>query len=561
MNLLIGGDRKMDDLLTSFDSKLFDTLSESANRVFFYYADIKNFVSRWSKSAVEYFGLPSEILNPASIWDDKVHPDDMAVYQKSFSDMMTHVTPYHNCEYRITNSDGEYVWVNCRGYMTYDDDGTPSFFAGFVTNMGMTTKIDPVTGLWTKYSFRDDVTRILETGKSGAAMYIDVRNFKRVNSKYGYDFGDMVLHKIGQIISNACGTNGKIYRIEGKQYSIIIENGTKEDIIKIKDKITEQTEEMLINGQILHIDISYGATLFPQDGQFADQIQSNLTYALSTAKQSNTKDVVFYTNELFEQRNRITRLTDALRDSIVNNFEGFRLVMQPIIDAKTEKVYSAEALLRWSNDEFQNVSPMEFIPILEQTGDIIPVGKWILDRALKYLAEWNKINAHNKLNHININFSYIQFTDESLKNYIIDELNKYELPHNSLIIELTESCRIEYTDKLAHLLQNFRDDGITIALDDFGTGYASLRLLRDLPADIVKIDHTMMRTIVNTPRDRTLVEFIITYCSKMNIEVCAEGVETGETLKIVKSADAKYIQGYYYDKPLETDEFFNKYIA
>jgi EAL domain-containing protein (putative c-di-GMP-specific phosphodiesterase class I) len=301
--------------------------------------------------------------------------------------------------------------------------------------------------------------------------------------------------------------------------------------------------------------------LFPQDGQFADQIQSNLTYALSTAKQSNTKDVVFYTNELFEQRNRITRLTDALRDSIVNNFEGFRLVMQPIIDAKTEKVYSAEALLRWSNDEFQNVSPMEFIPILEQTGDIIPVGKWILDRALKYLAEWNKINAHNKLNHININFSYIQFTDESLKNYIIDELNKYELPHNSLIIELTESCRIEYTDKLAHLLQNFRDDGITIALDDFGTGYASLRLLRDLPADIVKIDHTMMRTIVNTPRDRTLVEFIITYCSKMNIEVCAEGVETGETLKIVKSADAKYIQGYYYDKPLETDEFFNKYIA
>ena len=551
----------MDGFLTDFDSKLFDTLSKSANRVFFYYADMKKTKSRWSKSAVEYFGLPGEILSPATIWDERVHPDDFPAYSKSFEDMANHVTPYHNCEYRIKNAEGEYVWINCRGYMTYDENDIPDFFAGFITNMGEIAKIDSVTGLWTKHGFRRDIEAMLDTNKSGVVMQIDIRNFKRINSKYGYDFGDMMLYKIGQIIYKLCGKNERVYRIEGTQYGIIIENGTREDAVAFKKKVEEQTQEISVNGSIIYIDISYAATFLPDDGEFADQIQNNLTYALATAKQTNRNDVVFYSNELFEYRNRITRLTDALRKSISNGFDGFRLVMQPIIDAKTGDLYSSEVLLRWSNKEFKNVGPMEFIPILEQTGGIIAVGKWIIDRAFRYVAEWNNNNVHNKLNHVSINFSYIQFTDKTLKNYIISKLDEYNLPHDVLIAELTESCRIEYTDKLAAILQEYHDSGIMIALDDFGTGYASLMVLKDIPADIVKIDHTMIRTIVDRPKDRNLVEFIITYCNKMNINVCTEGVETNETLQIVKSADTQYIQGYYYDKPLETDDFYRKYIC
>lgn len=549
----------MEKLLTDFDSKFFDALSQSSDRTFFYYGDMKRGTARWSKSAVKYFGLPGEILNPASIWDDKIHPDDLKVYNDSFTDMFDKITPYHNCEYRITNAKGEYVWVNCRGYMIYDENGDPDFFAGFVTIMGIITKVDTVTGLWTNYGFRNDIAEMLEHNKSGTALQLDIRNFKRINSHYGYDFGDVVLFKLGQIITNLIGDSKKVYRLEGPQFAVLTKAG-KEKIEDFYKQLAEQIKDFSVNGVTLHLDFAAAATLIPQDGEFSDQILNNLTYTLANAKHLSSRKILYFSNEIFEQRNRIIKLTDALRESVENNFDGFRIVLQPIINAKTGELHSAEALLRWSSEDFPNIGPVEFVPILEQTEEIIKVGKWVVDQALKCVYDWNRLNSHYKLSHINVNFSYIQFSDGTLKDYIVSELDKYGLPHNTLIAELTESCRVEYTDRLAEILQGFRDEDIKIALDDFGTGYASLALLKDIPADIVKLDHTLMKTITDCPKDRNLIEFIITYCKKIEIEVCTEGIETNEALEIVKSADTKYIQGYYYDKPLEINDFFNKYI-
>lgn len=549
----------MEYMLTNFDSKLFDTLSKSCNTMFFYYADIKNFVAHWSESAKEYFGLPSTVLDPASIWDERIHPDDIDDYRKNFSDMMAGITPYHNCEYRMKNAENEYVWVSCRGYMTYDKDGKPEFFSGFVRNMGQITKIDPVTGLWNSYSFRNNLRTMLEKENEGVAMQIDIRSFKRINAEYGYDFGDVVLYTIGQILSNVCGKRASVYRSGGTQFAMIMQGGREEAAVLHND-IKKNVENINVNGVTLYIDFSSGATLFPQDGQYFDNINNNLSYALENAKHTNAADIVFYSHELFEQRNRIMRLQETLQNSIANNFEGFRIVLQPVLDAKTGKLHSAEALLRWSSEAFPGVGPMEFIPILEQTRKIIPVGKWIIDRAFRYIAEWNNSDTSRKLPHININFSYIQFSDVTLKEYIISKFNEYNLPHDILVAELTESCRVGYTDELAKILQSFRDEGISIALDDFGTGYASLMMLKDTPTDIVKLDHTMTRTIQDKPKDRTLVEFIIKYCKAIDIDVCAEGIENKTIQDIVKSAGTALLQGYYYDKPLEADEFFEKYI-
>lgn len=550
----------MDTMLTQFDSRLFNALSKSSDRIFFYYGDMKRGIARWSQSAVEYFGLPGQVLNPSSIWDEKVHPDDREAYNESFAAMFKKTTPYHNCEYRITNAEGKYVWINCRGYMTYDENGDPDFFAGFVTNMGALTKIDTITGLWTDYGFRNDISSMLEQHLSGAALQLDIRNFKRINSHYGYDFGDIVFYTIGQIITGLTKNGKNVYRLSGSQFAILTDGG-KAELEDFYSRLTDKLKDLSVNGVNLHIDVAAAATFIPKDGEFTDQIRSNLAYTLSNAKHMNYKSILYFSNEIFEQRNKIIKLTDALRESIIHEFNGFRIVLQPIIDAKTGKLYSAEALLRWSNRDFPKIGPMDFVPILEQTEDIIKVGKWVVDKALGCVYDWNKKNSHYKLDHININFSYVQFSDPTLKDYIVSELDKYGLPHDTLIAELTESCRVEYTDKLAEILQSFRDEGITIALDDFGTGYSSLAVLKDIPTDIVKLDHTMMRTISDCPKDRNLVEFIITYCNKINIDVCTEGIETNEALEIVKSADTKYIQGYYYDKPLETNEFFNKYIS
>lgn len=546
---------------SEFDNRLFDLLAKSSNRTFIFYSNMKKDCARWSKSAVEYFGLEDEILYPADAkWYSRIHPDDLAIYTEDMTNVVKGVMPYHNCEYRIANADGEYVWVNCRGYMTYDEEGNPEYFAGYVTNMGTKNKIDPVTELWTVYEFRSVLERLLEKNATGGILLIGIDNFKRINSEYGYSFGDKVLHSIGKLIMGVLGKDSSVYRMDGAVFSIIIENGDVEKLLDIKKMVEEVMETLVVNGKCLHITFKTAATLFPEDGEFVDQLQNNLFYALENAKFINTHEVVFYSEEIYNQKNRITKLKDALSESVVNDFRGFSVVFQPIIDANTGECTSAEALLRWSNPDFPDVGPMEFIPILEETKGIIPVGKWVIDEALKYASGWISEKGSHKFQSININISYIQFKDITLRDYVVTKLDEYGLQHNSVVLELTESCRIEHTAYLSSVLQGFKDDGVQIALDDFGTGYSSLSVLRDIPADIVKLDHTMIRTITDRPKDKSLIEFIVSYCRKVNIMTCAEGVETANILSIVCDVGAHQIQGYYYDKPLSVKDFYDKYI-
>lgn len=543
--------------VTKLDSLLFETLSKCTNRVYFYYASATENKGKWSQSAVEYFGLKSEYVTIFE-WMDKIHPDDREEYAKEYFRMINGETEYHNCEYRITNAEGEYVWVNCRGYMNYDDDGKPEFFAGYVTNLGVIPKVDGVTGLWTSYGLRNDIVKRLDMNLSGAVMQIDLGNFNRINSRFGYDFGDLVMYTLGKKITAVC-PRASVYRLEGPEF-VVMTDGGRDEISEIYDSLKKTISQISINDTMLNIDFWAGATLFPEDGQFVDQVQNNLAYAISAAKHIGSDELVFYNKDLFEKRNRIIHMTENLRSSINNDFEGFKVVLQPIIDEKTGLTYSAEALLRWSSTGFDRVGPLDFVPILEENKWIIPVGKWVIDRTFSYVSEWNKRKPSHRLQHVNINFSYIQFTDPTLKDYIIQKLDEYSLPHNTLIAELTESCRVEYSDKLAELLQEYRDEGIIIALDDFGTGYSSLSMLRDIPTDIVKLDRGMTKYVSTKEKDRNLIEFIISYCNKMNIDVCTEGIETDEMRDAVRRAGTKYIQGYYYDKPLEVNEFFKKYI-
>jgi EAL domain-containing protein (putative c-di-GMP-specific phosphodiesterase class I) len=361
------------------------------------------------------------------------------------------------------------------------------------------------------------------------------------------------------MLVSICEKKASVYRSNSTQF-VILMPGEKEDAVALINEVKENIENLTVNGKSIRITFSCGATIFPQDGIYFDNIISNLTYALSSAKQTDATEIIFYSHELYEKRNRFMRLNEALQASVENGCEGFRLVMQPVFDAKTGKLHSAEALLRWSHEDFPNIGPVDFVPVLEQTEKIIPVGRWIIDRAFKYVSEWNNSNPTNKLEHININFSYVQFSDNTLKDYIVEKLDEYKLPHETLVAELTESCRIGYTEDLAETLQSFRDEGIIIALDDFGTGYSSLVLLKNTPTDMLKLDYTMMRTIQDKPKDRTLVEFIIKYCREIDVDVCAEGIENEGIEKIVTSAGASFLQGYYYDKPLEADDFYEKYI-
>lgn len=551
---------EFEHLLNEYDSKLFDVLAQSSNRTFFFASNMKNNTARWSKGAVEYFGLESEILCPADTeWLKRIHPDDTRDYLKNFEDMANHISSYHDVEYRIRNAEGDYVWVNCKGYMTYDDMGNMDFFAGFVTNLGVRNKIDPVTGLWTLHEFRKDTEELLYNGKCGAAVMIGINNFKRINDEFGYAFGDKTLYTVAHKLLEIRGAKTDIYRMDSSDFALLIEDGTCEEIRQKMEKMQRAVFSLNIERKQVHLDFKAGAVLFPQNGKYIDQIMSNMLIALEEAKGMGSKDVSFYVEEMHLKKTRTLRLRDAMRECVNDNFRGFSIVMQPIIDSRTGKGTSCETLLRWNDERFPGIGPMEFIPVLEDTAFIIPVGKWIIDQVLQYLNAWDARGLHT-IEKVHVNVSYIQLQDDELVEYTVDKLKEYHIAPERLVLELTESCRIGRIDELTQRLQKFKDQGINIALDDFGTGYASLAVLKDIPTDIVKLDHTMIRSVVGTEKERKLIEFIISFCNNVGIIVCAEGVENTTIMGIVNDAGAELLQGYYFDKPLRVEEFYNKYV-
>ena len=550
----------MDSMMNEYDSKLFDVLAQSSNRTFFFASNMKDNTARWSKGAVEYFGLGSEILYPADIeWLKRIHPDDKRAYLKDFEDMANHVSAYHDVEYRMLNAEGEYVWVNCKGYMTYDDEGRMDFFAGFVTNMGVRNKIDPVTGLWTLQEFRKDVEDLLYDSKSGAAVMIGLKNFKRINDEHGYSYGDKTLYAIAHKMLSFRSRGTRIYRMDGSDFALLIEGGSCEEVGREIEKLRQAFLTLNVEQGYVHLDFRAGAVLFPQNGKYIDQIMSSMLVALENARNKGIMGVSFYTEEMRLKKTRLLSLRDAMRESVNDNFRGFLIVLQPIIDSRTGRGTGCETLLRWEDERFPGIGPMEFVPILEDTAYIIPVGKWIIDQVLRDLREWED-QGNNPIEKVHVNVSYMQLHDDDLVDYTTGKLEEYGIAPERLVLELTESCRIGRIDELTGRLQKFKDRGIGIALDDFGTGYASLAVLKDIPTDIVKLDHTMIRSVVGTEKERKLIEFIISFCNNVGIIVCAEGVENTTIMGIVNAAGAELLQGYYFDKPLRVEELYRKYV-
>lgn len=545
--------------LNEADSVLFDMLSNSSSRTFFFFSDLKENTAHWSKGAVAFFGLESDILNPAlELWTAKIHPDDIEKYLADFQEMVSGQGVTHDREYRMMNAEGTYVWVNCKGVVKYDENGIPALFAGFVTNMGDRNKIDPVTNLLTFFEFRNDLDAELQRGNKGAALQLSIVDYKRINDIYSYAFGDAVLAEIANRFRAIISDNISMYRMEGTDFGFIIPGATKEDVENLYSKLINVASKVAVDGKIVKLRFHSCCIFYPEHGEYEDKLQTKLSYALTTAKSKNATSIVYFSDEIYEERNRKIRLKEALKASVENACEGFRMVYQPILDAEGAEFIAAEALLRWKSEEFEKIGPMEFVPVLEETGLIIDVGKWILEDCIKTISVWNK-KYHKKIK-VHVNMSLMQFMDENVLPYIIGLLEKYEMNPNLLVLELTESCRVDYSMELGEKLEEFRAYGIEIALDDFGTGYASLAVLKDVPATIVKLDHTLIKTILDRPKDKKLIEFIIMYCNSIGISVCAEGVENQEILKLVKEAGADKLQGYLFDKPLEISEIQSKYF-
>lgn len=535
-----------------FNNELFEAFAAASDHVYIYVCDMKTDISRWSKAAVDYFGLEGEYLeNAANIWGQHVHPEDLEIYMEDIEGVFSGRKKYHDCQYRARNASGGYVWVECKGSVIRDAQGNPIIFAGLMTRIDGQSKYDSLTGLLTtqEMHYFDFSTQ------SGVALLIGMDGFRKIVSNYGYNIGDEILIKFSREISDLCLFGWKALRFSGDEFLVIAFSSNQQEATDFYEKICRKTDSLkLEDKRKVGISISAGGAFFPQDADTREVLINKLEHSLEYAKNNRRGSLTFFSEEIAAKHERGLILREDLKQCIKNDFRGFELYFQPFINPDTGTIAGCESLLRWKGERIKDSCPMEFIKVLEDYGDIHEVGFWVMEQAIRQQAAWR--DKYGQLQ-VSFNVSYQQFIDDSFEEKAISCVKKYGVNPKYIIIELTESCQVENPKELAAMFGRLREQGFQIALDDFGTAYASMEMLKWLPVDYIKVEHSFIRELAQPGHDidYVIVESLLEMCKRLGYHSIIEGVENSKVADIVGALDATLLQGYHYSRPVCREDF------
>lgn len=540
-------------------ARLYDALIESTDDYIFI-GNMKTGVFRYPPDMVAEFGLPGEVVeNAAACWSGLIHPHDETHFLESNQEIADGRAEEHNIEYRARNTEGEWIWLRCRGKLIRDKYGNPDMFAGIITNLGKEKQIDHMTGLYNRFEFEGSIKKYLMDGSQITrigVMILDMDAFKNVNDLYDRMFGDEILRITAASISAMLSDNARVYRLDGDEFGIIITNGSETDVqdifAKIQGKYTRQQE---YNGKKYYCTISGGYAACPDNAENYLELLKCANYALERSKALGKNRMTIYSPEIPQEKEKKLEMVQMLRESIERGFAGFSVCYQPQVDAKTGKLYGAEALARWHCGKYGDVSPGEFIPLLEQNGLIVPMGMWILRKAAAQCKKWCEQKPDFNMS---VNLSYQQFLEGDLTSFVKEILKEMDLAPFNLTLELTESYFVKEDAIVRETLESFRAMGVQVAMDDFGVGYSSLFMLKYIPADIVKIDRGFVKGITTDLFNATFIRSITELCNDVGKQVCLEGVETKEEYGSVSNMGLRLIQGFYFGRPVPADKFYEK---
>ena len=542
----------------------FDLLKQTTDNYLFF-ADMQEDLVIVSPNLVQDFDLPAEVMHDFdTYWAPLVHPEERSVYLAAIRGLMKTKSIFeHNMEYRVKTRQGEYAWIRCRGRVGMDHEGNPSIFAGMMSRMAQRNQADEVTGLLNKYQFEHAVKLALgqyrATGEGGAILAFGLDNFKIVNETYNRVVGDIVLKRVGELIANVLPTPLTLFKLDGDQFAVIYPGASEQDVADIFASVQSTlSRPQDINGHQYFCTASCGTVFYPTAGKDYLVLHKHAEAAMDIAKREGKNRNILFSKDQYNRWVRSISMRDSLWDSVENGCLGFSLYYQPQISAVDQKLIGAEALLRWKNPKGHMVAPMEFIPILEETKLIIPVGKWIFEEAVKVCKRWRHIVPEFK---VSVNMSYEQVKDLSFKNFVTECLLRHDMPPESVILELTESKIVADWSFINKQFDSFRKQGIAIAMDDFGTGYSSLASLKYLSCDIVKIDREFVKKILENDFDRKLVQYVVALCHSIGIKCCIEGVEEeAEYELLTRECKADSIQGYLFGHPESVENFEEKFL-
>ena len=389
-------------------------------------------------------------------------------------------------------------------------------------------------------------------------LFIDLDRFKAINDSLGHAIGDILLSQVAARLQKVLRESDTVARNGGDEFVILIENlNDVREIFIVAEKIIESiSDNFKIEGHNVHIGASIGISIYPLDSDDALELLKMSDTAMYCAKNEGSNQFEFYSGEMSNQIKNRLELESAIRAAIEN--EEFYLVYQPQVNISTQKTTGLEALIRWNSPAMGMVSPVKFIPILEETGLIYTVGEWIILQVIKFIKSGKSHNTK-----VSINLSALQCNTPRFSEKIKLLIEQAGIDPSVIEFEITESLLINDFKKTEKFLTDISELGCTIALDDFGTGYTSFSYLAKLPIDIIKIDRSMITGIDQNKNLQDIVRAIVTMSQSLGIENIFEGVETENELEMVRQLNGKIIQGYLFSRPLEVskiDSWFERDI-
>lgn len=385
-----------------------------------------------------------------------------------------------------------------------------------------------------------------------AVLFLDLDRFKDINDALGHPVGDRLLQLAVQRMKGILRPQDIIARWGGDEFTLLIPHiKDRDDAAVVAQRLLESMQEPFeTNGRLLKATVSIGIAVYPEDGQDGETLVRNADAALYRVKELGRNDFQHYSISIHSQTNERLVIEGGLHRALTQ--QEFMVYYQPQIDVKSGEIVQMEALVRWKHPSLGMIPPNAFIPLAEQNGFIIPLGKWVLKTACQQLQQWQALGLSNLT--IGVNLSAKQLRDKDLVIDVRRIVEESQISYPSLELEITETAAMENMDITQAILSCFQDMGINLALDDFGTGYSSLGYLKRLPFHTLKIDQSFVRDLMTHSKDVAIVNAIISLASGLELRIVAEGVETEDLKNLLLSLNCYMMQGYLFSKPLPPGE-------
>lgn len=527
---------------------------------YLYIYDLKEDLYSISVNANERFAMPSNRFhNVTETLKTFVYPDDFEFLQDDLNQVLSGEKYFHNLQYRWLDRNGRAVWINCRGRVVSGEDGAPRFLVGCINEIGIKPKADNISGLLGESSLQQEMKQHIDDCTRGFLLRLGIDNFKDINENKGMDYGNMILRETAECIEAVISPGQKLYRIVADEFIVLDYSGAdveeaKKLYFRIVQSINSFIEEKCYE---VFFTISAGILDFSDAGTRSYfHIMKLSEFSLNEAKNGGKNKYYLYEKKDYLKFLHQKRLIHAMRQSVYHGFCGFEVHYQPIIDIGENRMSSAEALLRFRTEEGEAVSPAEFIPLLEESGLIIPVGKWVLNEAMRACGIIQKTLPDFR---ISINLSYIQVLKSNVLEEILSAFRENGLKPGSVMVELTESGFLESNDNFLNFCDGLKKNGILLAIDDFGTGYSNFHYLYNLSPNTIKIDRSFTLKALNNDYEYNLLQHMVDMTHSIQLKLCIEGIETQQELAHISEIKPDYIQGYYFGRPCPLDCFLEDY--